>query len=142
MWNYIAEKCMARGPAFNQPTIYQRVYQYNAKYVLTPILAPVGWKPNPPIAQHCHHHALCPAIPDINFTETISTNMQIHLSDLLYSLYSNDYSLHEPPHGPTPSYACVTHDTNDSIKTALKSESITPHITVFYNGDVNQVPVS
>ena len=142
IWNYISDKCMTLGPEFCPPTICHRFAQYNAKHGPTPKVAPVDWKPNPSIYQHPYQHALCPAIPDINFTETISTNKQIHLSDLLYSLYSNDYSLHKPPHGPTPSSPCVTHDNNYSIKTVLPPESIPPYITVFYHGYVNNVPVS
>ena len=95
-------------------------------------MALVDWKPNPPIDQHCHQHELLPAIPDINCTDPVSTNQQLHLSDLLTYLYSNDYSLHEPPQGQTPSYPCVAYDNNNFINAVLTPESITPNITVFY----------
>ena len=121
---------------------FWRVSQYNSKHVPTPKVALVDWKPNPPISWHCHQHELRPAIPDINCTDPVSTNQQLHLSDILYSLYSNVYYLNKPPQLPNPNSPYVTHDSNDSIKTVLSPESITPQITSFSNGCVNQVPVS
>ena len=134
-------KRMTRDPEFHPPTICQRFAQYNAKHGTSPKMAPVNWKPNPPISQHCHQHVLRRTIPEINFTEPSSTDQQLHLYDLLSSLYSNYYSIQEPPHVPTPSSLCVTHDNNGSINTVLPPESITSHITVFYNVYVNHIPV-
>ena len=141
-WNYIARKCMARGPEFHSPTIFHSIAQYNSKNGPTPKVASVDWKPNPPISQHSHQHALSPAIPDTNCTEPSAIYQQLYLSNLLSSLYLNYYPLHESPQGPTPRSPCATHDNDDYIKTDLPPESITPHITVFYNGYANYVPVS
>ena len=50
MRNYIADKCMEHGPAFQPPNICQRVSQYNAKHFPSPKVAPVDFKTNPPIS--------------------------------------------------------------------------------------------
>ena len=74
MINHVSDKCMERGPEFHPPIIRQIFYQYNAKHILTPKVAPVDYKPNPSIAQHFNQHASRPEISYIKCTDTILTD--------------------------------------------------------------------
>ena len=110
---------MSHVTEFQTPMILHRVDQYRSKHGPTPKVEPIGWKPNPPIAQHCHHNASRPEISEIKFTDPISTEQQLCLSDIISHLYENYYSLHEHPQVPTPSSPCVTYDTYNYIETFL-----------------------
>ena len=70
MRNYIADKCMEHGPAFQPPNICQRVSKYNAKHYPITKVVTLYWKPNPPISQHFHQNASRPEITDINCNES------------------------------------------------------------------------
>ena len=130
MRNHISDKCIACGPEFQPPVIFQRVTQYNFQIGSNPKVDPNNWKPNPLIDQHHYHHTSCPIRPKIKCTDTSSEEQQQHLSGILSSLYVNDSTKHEPTLVPTPYSPCVTYN-NYSIDTGLQTDSFTPQITEF-----------
>ena len=113
MKNHTTENCMARGIAFQPPTICQKVSQYNRKYVPTTKVSPVDWKPKPNIDQHRHQNASSTARPKIKCTETSSTEQKLHFSDILSSLYVNYYPLHEHTHEKNTRLPCITYNNYD-----------------------------
>ena len=83
---------MSHVTEFQTPTILHRVAQYRSKHGPTPKVEPIGWKPNPPIAQHCHQNTSSSFIPDIKCTEPISTYQQQNISYINSSLYANYFN--------------------------------------------------